>query len=153
MEQSVETFKQYIIFKIEDQFYGTDIKNIQMIERMKPIMRVPKAPSSIKGIMNLRGEIITVIDLRRLFDLKVQLPTDKTRIIIVKMEEATVGLIVDEVKEVINIQMEQIELLQDIQGKTKSSYIEGIGKINQEIVTLLNLAQIINEAFLKEQRK
>lgn len=147
METTVEVVQQYIVFKLNGQLYGTSIENIEIIEKMKPIMRVPKVPQCVKGVMNLRGEIIPVISLRTQFALEEKESTDKTRIIIVKIDDAMVGLIVDEVKEVIEIQNTQVEAVQNIQGKMKSNDILGVGKVGDDIVTLLNLSNIIDEAF------
>lgn len=150
METTVEVAKQFIVFKLNEQSYGISIENVQIIERMKPIMRVPKVAHCIKGVMNLRGEIIPVVSLRAQFRLDERIYDDKTRIIIVKLEEAMVGLIVDEVKEVIEIKSNQIEVVQNIQGKMKTNHILGVGKLEDDIVTLLNLSNIIEEAFLSE---
>lgn len=147
METTFETAKQFIVFKLNEQLYGISIQNVQIIEKIKSIMRVPKVPSCVKGVMNLRGEIIPVISLRDQFNLCEKEYTDKTRIIIVKLEDAMVGLIVDEVKEVIEIESNQVEVVQNIQGKMKTSHILGVGKVEENIVTLLNLTNIIEEAF------
>ncbi|MDF2612667.1 MAG: CheW protein [Clostridia bacterium] len=147
MEYAFQSIRQFIVFKLDEQLYGIDIQNVQIIERIKPIMRVPKAPACVKGVMNLRGEIIPVISLREQFDLIASEYTDKTRIIIVKLDEAMVGIIVDEVKEVIELSEEQIEAVQNIQGKIKTNHILGVGKVNSSIITLLNLSNIIEESF------
>lgn len=147
MEHIYDNIQQFIVFKLNEQLYGIDIQNVQIIEKMKAIMRVPKAPLCVKGVMNLRGEIIPVISLREQFELEQIAFTDKTRIIIVKLEEAMVGIIVDEVKEVIEIADQQVEGVQNIQGKMKTSHILGVGKVDDNIVTLLNLTNIIEEAF------
>lgn len=153
MDAAVETMQQYIVFKLNEQLYGISIKNVQIIEKMKPIMRVPKVPTCIKGVMNLRGEIIPVVSLRDQFKLENIPYSDKTRIIIVKLEDAMVGLIVDEVKEVVEIENAQVEVVQNIQGKMKTSHILGVGKLEENIVTLLNLTNIIEEAFEAEDNK
>lgn len=147
MEHMSETIQQFIVFKLDAQLFGIDIQNVQIIEKIKPIMRVPKTPDCVKGVMNLRGEIIPVVNLREQFELPQLDYTDKTRIIIVKLEDAMVGIIVDEVKEVIEIAQEQIEAVQNIQGKMKTNHILGVGKVDENIVTLLNLSNIIEEAF------
>lgn len=147
MENTVESMTQYIVFKLGEQSYGIDIQDVQIIEKMKAVMRVPKAPYCVKGVMNLRGEIIPVVSLRDQFGLEKVDYTDKTRIIIVKLEDAMVGIIVDEVKEVIEIEETQVENVQNIQGKIKTSHILGVGKVVDNIVTLLNLPNIIEEAF------
>lgn len=151
MEHIRETIQQFIVFKLDAQLFGIDIQNVQIIEKMKPIMRVPKVPSCVKGVMNLRGEIIPVINLREQFELLQLEATDKTRIIIVKLEDAMVGVIVDEVKEVIELSAEQIEIVQNVQGKIKNNHILGVGKTEQNIITLLNLSNIIEEAFENEE--
>lgn len=147
MENTVESMTQYIVFKLGEQSYGIDIQNVQIIEKMKAVMRVPKAPYCVKGVMNLRGEILPVVSLRDQFGLEKVDYTDKTRIIIVKLEDSMVGIIVDEVKEVIEIEETQVENVQNIQGKMKINHILGVGKVEDNIVTLLNLPNIIEEAF------
>ncbi len=147
MGNSTEIVKQFIVFKLDQQLFGIDIQNVQIIEKMKAIMRVPKVPICVKGVMNLRGEIIPVVSLREQFEMLGFEETDKTRIIIVKLEDSMVGVIVDEVKEVIEIEEHQIENVQNIQGKMKSNHILGVAKVEDNIITLLNLANIIEEAF------
>lgn len=147
MKNTAEVLKQFIIFKLDEQLYGINIQHVQIIERMKPIMRVPKVPKWVKGVMNLRGEIIPVISLREQFKLKPKENTEETRIVIVKLEDAMIGLIVDEVKEVVELEREQIETIYNIQGKMKMSHILGVGKVGEVITTLLNLNNIIDEAF------
>ncbi len=152
MDYTFQSIRQFIVFKLDEQLYGIDIQNVQIIERIKTIMRVPKAPMCVKGVMNLRGEIIPVISLREQFELLTSEYTDKTRIIIVKLDEAMVGIIVDEVKEVIELDEEQIEAVQNIQGKIKTNHIMGVGKVDANIITLLNLTNIIEEAFETNSR-
>lgn len=150
METIYSTTNQFVIFRLESQLYGIDIQSVQIIERIKNIMRVPKTPQWVKGVLNLRGEIIPVLDLSTLFDLNVKNYDEDTRIIIVKIEDTMVGLIVDSVKEVVELENAEIELVQNIQGKMNNNYIQGVGKVQSEeaIVTLLNLKNIIDEAFL-----
>ena len=153
MEAAVETMQQYIVFKLNEQLYGISIQNVQIIEKIKPIMHVPKVATCIKGVMNLRGEIIPVVGLREQFKMEAKDYTDKTRIIIVQLEDAMVGLIVDEVKEVIEIENNQVEAVQNIQGKMKTSHILGVGKVEENIITILNLTNIIEEAFSAEDAR
>ncbi|MGL4345388.1 MAG: chemotaxis protein CheW [Cellulosilyticaceae bacterium] len=147
MEATYENTKQFVIFKFDEQLYGIDIQSVQIIERMKSIMRVPKAPQCIKGVMNLRGEIIPVIDMRVQFELESMAYTDDTRIIIVKIDDTMVGIIVDSVKEVVELKADQIEGVQNVQGKMNANHILGIGKLDHTIITLLNLKNIVEEAF------
>lgn len=141
--------KQYVVFEMDKQNFGIDIQSVQIIERIKSIMRVPKSPVAIRGVMNLRGEIIPVIDIRRLFQMPEIPSTDATRIMILRMEDTMVGCIVDKVKEVLNIDSNQIEGTATMQGKIDSSYIVGVGKVDNgdEIVTLLNHERLVEVAF------
>ncbi len=141
--------KQYVVFEMDKQNFGIDIQSVQIIERMKSIMRVPKSPIAIRGVMNLRGEIIPVIDSRNLFNMDQLEATEFTRIMILRMEDSMVGFIVDKVKEVIEIDPSQIEGISTMQGKIDSSYIIGVGKVTngEEIVTLLNHERLIEVAF------
>lgn len=147
MEINYENAKQFVIFTLKQQLYGIDIQSVQIIERMKNIMRVPKAPECIKGVMNLRGEIIPVIDLRAQFQLGEMTDSDDTRIIIIKIDDTMVGIIVDSVKEVVELKDEQIEGIQNVQGKMNGNHILGVGKLDDTIITLLNLKNIVEEAF------
>lgn len=149
MDNAYEEIKQFVIFKLNEQLYGVNIQSVQIIERMKSIMRVPKAPHCIKGVMNLRGEIIPVINIREQFNMGPIENTEDMRIIIVKLEDTMTGIIVDSVKEVVELADEQIEGVQNIQGKMNSSHVVGVGKLSAEegIITLLNLKNIIEEAF------
>ena len=100
---------QYIVIKLGDEQYGIDIRYIENIVRMQRITRVPKMPEYIKGVINLRGEVVPVMSLR----LKMYLPEDEltknSRIIILKLEQGAIGVLVDEVREVVTLGEEQIE--------------------------------------------
>lgn len=149
MNNEYETVKQFVIFKLDTQLYGIDIQSVQIIERIKSIMRVPKTPAWIRGVMNLRGEIIPVIDMRTQFEMSPKEDDENTRIIIVKIDENMVGIVVDSVKEVIELQNQAIEQVQNVQGKMNVNHIQGVAKIETEdaIVTLLHLKNIIDDAF------
>lgn len=146
MENSVnDLIKQFIVIKFENELYGINIKYIQNIIRMQGITRVPRSPVYIKGVINLRGEIIPVMSLRVKFNLAEDNYTNSTRIIIIEMEQSVMGLIVDEVREVIEIPDSSIEKIVGDSTDEKSSYIQGVGKIGNELITILNLNSIINE--------
>lgn len=140
--------KQFVVFRLDDQLYGVNIKSVQIIEKLKTVMRVPKAPRCVQGVMNLRGDIIPVISIRKLFDMDEFVASEESRIVIIKIEESLVGIIVDGVKEVLDLSTEQIEGIQNVQPLT-NQYISGIGKVEEEgiIITLLNLNNVIEGAF------
>ena len=108
-EQETETAVQYIVVRIGNEQYGINIKYIDNIVRNQKITRVPKTQTYYKGVINLRGEIIPVMSIRLKLGLEDDEFTDKTRIIIVKIEGATIGVIVDQVREVVTLDDDNTE--------------------------------------------
>lgn len=136
----VET-KQYIVVQIGNEKYGIDINFIDNIVRMCKITRVPKVQSYFKGVMNLRGEIVPVMSVRKKMRLPDDVITDASRIIIIKLEEkGSIGIIVDEVREVITLNMAEVE-----KTTAKDSFINGIGKNGEELISLFEISAIVEE--------
>lgn len=136
----VET-KQYIVVQIGNEKYGIDINYIDNIVRMSKITRVPKVQSYFKGVMNLRGEIVPVMSIRKKMGLPEDVITDASRIIIIKLEEkGSIGIIVDEVREVITLNMAEVE-----KTTAKDSFINGIGKNGNELISLFEINAIVEE--------
>lgn len=136
--------RKFLVFNLSTEEYGIDIQKITtIIEKDMSIARVPKTPAYLKGVINLRGEIIPVINLRRRFNLADGEDTEETRIIIVKFEEIVVGLIVDSVAEVVELDEDSIENITNIAGELSLDYIMGVGKVEGRIITLLNLEKLI----------
>ena len=141
-----DTLVQYIVVKIGNEQYGINIQYIDNIVRMQRITRVPKAQSYFKGVINLRGEIVPVMSLRLKFGLPADEITDKTRIIIIKLEQqATVGLIVDQVNEVVTLDEDSIEKTTVDANKDMAGYISAIGKNKGELISLLNIQLAITD--------
>ncbi|WZL82911.1 chemotaxis protein CheW [Vallitaleaceae bacterium 9-2] len=138
-----EDIKQFIVVKFGHEQYGINIQIVQNIVRMPNITRVPNAPAYIKGVINLRGEIIPVMSVRVKFELEEDQFTHATRIIIVKVDGNAIGLIVDEVLEVIQLSEAQIEKIVSDADDEKSKYVYAVGKVGEELVTLLNVGSII----------
>lgn len=138
---------QYIVIKLGDEQYGIDIKYIDNIVRMQHITRVPKVAAYLKGVINLRGEVIPVMSVRLKMDLPADEITKNTRIIILKLEQhGTIGIIVDEVKEVVTLSTAEIEKVSyDGQQEGKVNFINGIGKHNEELISLLDLNVVAME--------
>lgn len=134
---------QFIVVKFDHEQYGINIQHIQNIVRMLRITRVPNAPSYIRGVINLRGEIIPVMSVRDKFDLKPDEYSNSTRIIIVKVDSHAIGLIVDEVLEVIQLSDEQVEKIVRDSADDKAKYVYAVGKLGKELVTLLNIEALI----------
>ncbi len=140
-----ENIVQYIVVKIGSEQYGINIKFVDNIVRMQSITRVPKTQVYYRGVINLRGEIIPVMSLRLKLGLEPDQFSNKTRIIIIKIENAKVGLIVDEVREVVNLTEENIEKTGYDTNDEKANYISAIGKNNGELVSLLDVNAVVIE--------
>ncbi len=135
--------KQFVIFRLDSEEYGIDILRVKEIKEMMDITRVPKAAHYVRGVVNLRGEVIPVIDPRIIFGLKEGKENENTRIIIVSVDDITIGLIVDTSSEVIEISNEFIEETPEGVGSGDQSYIYGIGKVGERLVILLDMVRIV----------
>lgn len=145
MEQS-DTAVQYIVVSIGNEQYGINIQYIDNIVRRQRITRVPKAQSYYKGVINLRGEIIPVMSIREKLGLEKDVFTDKTRIIIIKVDGATIGVIVDQVKEVVTLEGEDTEkVTRTSNDDAAAGYISSIGKSKGELISLLDIVTLIEE--------
>lgn len=137
---------QYIVIQLGVEQYGIDIQYVDNIVRMQSITRVPKVAKYINGVINLRGEVIPVMSIRLKMGFEVDEFTKNTRIIILKLEQhGTIGIIVDEVKEVINLSNEEIEKFSFDSKDEKSAWLSGIGKFNNQLISLLDLNAVIAE--------
>ena len=145
-EQETETAVQYIVVRIGNEQYGINIKYIDNIVRNQKITRVPKTQTYYKGVINLRGEIIPVMSIRLKLGLEDDEFTDKTRIIIVKIEGATIGVIVDQVREVVTLDDDNTEkITRPSRDDAASGYISSIGKSKGELISLLDIVGLIVE--------
>lgn len=145
-EQEAETAVQYIVVRIGNEQYGINIKYIDNIVRNQKITRVPKTQTYYKGVINLRGEIIPVMSIRLKLGLEDDEFTDKTRIIIVKIEAATIGVIVDQVREVVTLDDDNTEkITRTSRDDAASGYISSIGKSKGELISLLDIVGLIVE--------
>ena len=143
--QDVET-KQYIVVQIGNEKYGIDIGFIDNIVRMQKITRVPKAQSYFKGVINLRGEIVPVMSIRKKMGLTDDVITDASRIIILKIEEkGSLGIVVDQVREVITLNTNEIDKSGTNTRNAKDSFINGIGKHGEELISLFEINAIVEE--------
>lgn len=134
---------QYIVIRLGEEQYGIDIRSIDNIVRMQSITRIPKMPAFLKGVINMRGEVIPVISMRLKMDLEDDVITKATRIIVLKLEqEGNVGILVDEVKEVVSLSVNEIEKITYNAKEEKSSLINAVGKHNGELISLFDLSAI-----------
>jgi len=134
---------QLVSFKIGDEEFGVDILSVQEINRMSQITKVPNTSDFIEGVINLRGKIISVIDLRVKLGMIRKEYGKNTRIIVVDIKGQTLGFIVDEVNEVLRIPQEIIEAPPDMVGGVNCDYITSIGKLEDRLLILLDLEKIL----------
>ena len=142
--ENVNNELKLIIFKLGREEYGMDILRVQEIKRMMSITRVPSTPSFIKGVINLRGSVLPVIDLRTRLGLLEEELQDSARIIVVLVNEATVGFIVDEVVEVTTIDTTLVESAHALSTGLSTEYISGIAKADSRLFIMLNPDSIVN---------
>ncbi|MEW6573317.1 MAG: chemotaxis protein CheW [Bacillota bacterium] len=146
--QNLETAgkeEQVVVFQLDDQTYGLDIAAVSEIIRMEKITHVPRAPEFVEGVINLRGRIIPVIDLRERFMLARGEYTRQSRIIIVEIGEVTVGMIVDAVLEVLRISVNNIEPPPAMIDGVDVAYLRGIALWEGRMIILLSLERILDE--------
>lgn len=137
---------QFIVIKLGDEQYGIDIKYIENIVRMQHITRVPKVDSYLKGVINLRGEVIPVMSIRIKMGLEPDEETKSSRIIILKLDmNGQIGIIVDEVKEVVTLESDQIEKIAYDSKEEKDGFLCGVGKCAGELISLLDLNSVVLE--------
>ena len=142
----VQEKKQYIVVKLGSEQYGIDISYVDNIVRMQKITRVPKAQPYFKGIINLRGEIVPVMSIRLKMGFEDDTFTNASRIIILKIEEqGKIGVIVDEVREVVKLGPDEIDKPSHDTKDGKNTFINGIGKNGNELISIFELSAVIDE--------
>lgn len=135
---------QIASFRIGAEEYGVDISQIQEIIRMVEVTRVPRTPEYVDGVINLRGQLIPIVDLRTRFGMERAAPTKHTRIIVTDIGSKRVGIVVDSASEVLSIPIEAIEQAPEIIAGAATDYIQGVGKIGDRLVILLDLTMVIS---------
>lgn len=141
---------KYLTFLLEDEFYGIEIRYVTEIIGMQKVSNLPQAPEYVKGIINLRGKIIPVIDMRLRFKKEAAPYTDRTCIVVINLTDITVGLIVDRVDEVITITEECLVPPPSFGGGYQSKYIKCIGKISDDIRLILDCEKLFEDEELQE---
>ncbi len=135
---------QIVRFMIAGESFGVDIGRIQEIVTVPEITRVPDTPDFLEGIINLRGKIISVMDLRKKLRLDGAERSKKNRILVTEMNGKVVGLIVDEVSEVLRINPDRIEPPPDMVSSVGAEYITGVGKLEDRIILLLDIGKVLS---------
>lgn len=136
---------QWVTFKLEGEKYGIKVMQVQEVLRMNEIAPVPGAPDYVLGIINLRGNVVTVIDTRKRFGLPVREPDDSTRIVIVEAENQIVGILVDSVAEVANLRTSEIETAPNVGNDESAKYIQGVSSQDSELLILVDVNKLLTD--------
>ncbi len=147
---TVDDYMQWVTFRLADEIYGVNVMQVQEVLRMKDIAPVPGAPDYVLGIINLRGNVVTVIDARKRFRLTDSEPDDATRIVIIEVDGQVIGMLVDSVAEVINLRSSDIEASPNL-GKDEnehSRYIQGVFSRKDDILILIDLNKLFADTEL-----
>ena len=142
--EAVTTEKQLVVFNLADEDYGVDIGTVREIIQMQAITKVPEAPHFTEGVINLRGSVIPVVDLRKRFRLEEAERDKDSRIVVVTSGGEDIGIVVDSVAEVLRISSDSIEPASSIITTTNSEYLLGIVKLQNKMVILLDTDRVIS---------
>jgi purine-binding chemotaxis protein CheW len=135
--------RQLVVFQLGAELYGVDIARVHEIIRLQSVTRVPGASSFVEGVINLRGKVIPVVDLRRRFGLTMADHTRASRIVVVEIGDQVVGIIVDGVSEVLRVPMSTLEPPSPVVAGIDSEYLHGIAKLPDRLVILLDLDRVL----------
>ncbi len=141
---------QWVTFRLEEETYGVNVMQVQEVLRMTEIAPVPGAPSYVLGIINLRGNVVTVMDTRSRFALSPHEPDDATRIVIIEAEDQVVGILVDSVAEVVYLKQSDIEIAPNVGNEESSRYIQGVANRDEGLLILVDLDKLLTDEEWKE---
>ncbi|PLX65709.1 MAG: chemotaxis protein CheW [Denitrovibrio sp.] len=139
-------YKQYVNLLLNNEKYGIDIMDIEEILRMLEITKVPKAPDFVEGIINIRGKVIPIVDLRKKIGITANEYTNSTRIIVVGLKGKKVGLIVDQVEEVLRVETNIIDKAPAASTSVDNTYIKGVARLKSGMVIILDVHEIFGKS-------
>lgn len=140
---SSEGENKYVIFKLNEEYYGIPINNVLSIEKVSKTTRIPNAPNYINGVINLRGEVIPIISLKSKLGMKEDILSTTSRVIVITKNEIVAGLVADSSSEVLEIDKQNIDKPPNAEDNQYIEYISGIGKALDRLIILLNLEKIL----------
>lgn len=149
MSQAAENTKdeiiQWVTFRLDNEKYGIRVMQVQEVLRMTEIAPVPGAPDYVLGIINLRGNVVTVIDSRKRFGLSDTEADDSTRIVIIEAEKHVVGILVDSVAEVVDLRTSEIDAAPNVGNDDSSKYIQGVSSRDKELLILVDVNKLLSD--------
>ncbi len=141
----VEEALRWVTFRLENEKYGINVMQVQEVLRITEIAPVPGAPSYVLGIINLRGNVVTVIDTRSRFGLASVETDDSSRVVIIESEEQVVGILVDSVAEVVDLQPSEIETAPNVGTEESAKFIQGVASHDGELLILVDLNKLLSD--------
>lgn len=145
-ETRSEELLQLVVFQLDEEEFGLDIMQVQEIIRIPDITRIPHSPDYVKGVINLRGKIITVVNLDKRFGMRQKEHDENSRIIVAEVDENVVGMVVDSVSEVMRLATSSVESVPDIiSSKINANYLKGVGKLENRMLILLDISKVVLE--------
>lgn len=145
MSETVASELKIIVFQLKEKEYAIPVDQVLSIEKGQHITRVPGVAPTIRGVINLRGVVTPIVNLRKRFGLDDEENSDQTRIIITVINEIEVGIIVDAANDVLDIEADSIEPPPEIVGEIQTDYIKGVVKLGKRLLILLDLEKVMNE--------
>jgi purine-binding chemotaxis protein CheW len=141
--ENLKKNNQYLTFRLQNQQYGIPIVIVREINRITEITTVPRSPSYVAGVINLRGKVIPVVDLRLKLAMERQAPTRQTCVVVVEASNGFMGIIVDQVFSVIELKKDQIEASPQIGNSMDANYVLGMGKIDNQVIILVDILKLL----------
>lgn len=145
VETNDDSIIQWVTFHLENEKYGIKVMQVQEVLRMTEIAPVPGAPHYVLGIINLRGNVVTVVDTRRRFGLPDAEADDETRIVIIEADNNVVGILVDSVAEVVDLKASEIETAPNVGNDESSKYIQGVSSRDEELLILVDVNKLLSD--------
>ena len=136
---------RWVTFRLENEKYGINVMQVQEVLRITEIAPVPGAPDYVLGIINLRGNVVTVIDTRKRFALDSKEMDDSTRIVIIEAEEQVVGILVDSVAEVVDLRTNEIETAPNVGTEESAKFIQGVASLDGELLIIVDLNKLLTD--------
>ena len=143
-QQVLGDVNQFLTFALNEQEFGIEILRVQEIKNFTRVTPIPNVPPCVKGVMNLRGTVVPIVDLRTTFNMPDKEYSQFTVIIVVNVGEKILGLIVDAVSDVLNVDADAIEAAPEL-GTIDTSFIQGLAKSDERLVTLLNIEELLSD--------
>ncbi len=141
----VEQELRWVTFRLENEKYGINVMQVQEVLRVSEIAPVPGAPDYVLGIINLRGNVVTVIDTRKRFGLIPKEMDDSTRIVIIESDDQVVGILVDSVAEVVDLRVSEMEAAPNVGTEESAKFIQGVASHDNELVILVDLNRLLTD--------